>query len=210
VDEEHHIEVILQLQLYGWLFEQAVGAPAERLQVHTGKGDFVDVPYDGGTAALAELARILGLKRLGAEPHEPLGWTKCSGCGYFARCWPQAEARQDVSLVMEVDQELARKLRACGIESAQLLASGYDAQRLSQLKRPWSDREQKVGKKAGKILMYAEGLASSKERVLGPAAIPAHENYVMFDLEGMPPHLDELDEDLPVGHAGVRQMPQPI
>ena len=194
VDEEHHAEITLQLQLYGWLYEQAVGAPAKRLQVHAGKGDIVDVPYDSGTAALAELARILELKRLVAEPYEPLGWTKCSGCGFFACCWPQAEARKEVSLVMDVDQELARKLHKDGIESAQQLASGFDAQRLGQTKRPWGDREQKVGKKAEKILVYAEVLVSGKERVLAPAAIPAHENYVMFDLEGMPPHLDELDK----------------
>jgi hypothetical protein len=117
VDEEHHIEITLQLQLYGWLYEQVVGVPAKRLQVHAGKGDLVDVPYDGGTAVLAELARILELKRLGTEPYEPLGWTKCGG------------------------------------------------------------REQKVGKKAETILMHAEVLVSGKERALGPAAIPVHENY---------------------------------
>jgi hypothetical protein len=76
-----------------------------RLQVHTGKGDIVDVPYDGGAAALAALTRILATKRLGAEPYEPLGRTKCgAGCGYYDRCWKQAEARQDVSLVVDVDQ----------------------------------------------------------------------------------------------------------
>jgi uncharacterized protein len=194
VDEEHHGEITLQLQLYGWLYEQAVGARAKRLQVHAGKGDIVDVPYDGGAAALAELVRILALKRLGAEPYEPLGWTKCGGCGYSGRCWPPAKARQDVSLVMDVDQGLARKLHEDGIESAEQLASGFDAQSLGALKRPWGDKEQKVGKKAEKILVYAEVLVSGKERVLGPAAIPAHENYVMFDLEGMPPHLDELEK----------------
>jgi predicted RecB family nuclease len=66
VDEEHHVEIALQLQLYGWLFEQTVNVPAKRLQVHTGKGDVVDVPYDGGVAALGELTRILSLKRLAA------------------------------------------------------------------------------------------------------------------------------------------------
>jgi predicted RecB family nuclease len=74
------------------------------------------------------------------------------------------------------------------------LASGFDSQSLGQLKRPWGDREQKVGKKAEKILLHAEVLASGKERVFSPATIPAHENYVMFDLEGMPPHLDELEK----------------
>ena len=122
VDEESHPEIILQLQLYGWLFGRTAGTPAKRLQVHAGKGDIVDVPYDGGAAALSELARILGLKRLSAEPYEPLGWTKCGGCGYSAHCWPRAEARKDVSLVMEVDQGLARKLHGDGIETAQQLA----------------------------------------------------------------------------------------
>ncbi len=194
VDEENHIEIILQLQLYGWLYERTTGMPAKRLQVHAGRGDIVDVPYDGGAAALSELARILGLKGLAAEPYEPLGWTKCGGCGYSARCWPPAEARQDVSLVIEVDQGLARRLHGDGIETAQQLAERFDTLRLSALKRPWGDREQKVGKKAEKILMYAGVLVSGKERVLAPAVIPAHDNYVMFDLEGMPPHLDELDK----------------
>jgi len=30
--------------------------------------------------------------------------------------------------------------------------------------------------------------------VLATPAIPPHKNYVMFDLEGMPPQLDELDK----------------
>jgi predicted RecB family nuclease len=194
VDEENHPEILLQLQLYGWLFERTAGTPAKRLQVHAGGGDIVDVPYDGGAAALSELARILELKRLGAEPYEPLGWTKCGGCGYSARCWPPAEARQDVSLVIEVDQGLARRLHGDGTETAQQLAERFDTQRLSGLKRPWGDREQKVGKKAERILMYAEVLVSGKERVLAPPAIPTHDSYVMFDLEGMPPHLDELEK----------------
>jgi predicted RecB family nuclease len=195
VDEKHHEEITLQLQLYGWLFERAVGIPAKRLEVHTGKGDIVDVPYDGGAAALAELVRILALKRLGAEPYEPVGWTKCAaGCGYYDRCWQQAEAKQDVSLVMEVDQGLARKLHEDGIESAQQLVGGFDVQRLAELKRPWGDKQQKVGKRAEKILVYAGVLTSGKERMLVPVAIPAHDNYVMFDLEGMPPHLDDLEK----------------
>lgn len=194
VDEKHHTEISLQLQLYGWLFEKTVGAPANCLQVHTGKGDLVDVPHDGGDAALGELTRILALKRLGSEPYEPVGWTKCGGCGFHGHCWPRAEARQDVSLVMDVDQGLARTLHEDGIESAQQLVAGFDVQRLSELKRPWGDKQQKVGKKAEKILVYAEVLTSGKERMLGPVSIPAHDNYVMFDLEGMPPHIDEIEK----------------
>lgn len=194
VDEEHHTEISLQLQLYGWLFEQTVGASAKALQVHTGNGDIVDVPYDCGAAVLAELARILVLKRLGTEPYEPLGWTKCSGgCGYYERCWEQAEARQDVSLVMDVDQGLARALKAKGVTSAKDLVDTFGLKELSDLKRPWGKGEQRVGKKAEKILLNAEVLCSGEERLLSPAAIPVHDNYVMFDLEGMPPYLDELE-----------------
>lgn len=195
VDEDHHLEISLQLQLYGWLFEQTVGTPAKRLQVHTGKGEVVDVPYDGGVAALAELSRILALKRLGAEPYEPLGWTKCNGgCGYNDRCWQQAEARDDVSLIMEVDQGLAKALNASGVTSAQQLLTQFDAKRLSEFKRSWGKGHQRVGKKGEKILVYADVLCSGKERILGPPAIPVYDNYVMFDLEGMPPHLDDLEK----------------
>jgi predicted RecB family nuclease len=195
VDEKHHVEIALQLQLYGWLFERLVGKPAKRLQVHAGGGDIIEVPYDGGSAALVELTRILEVKRRGAEPYEPLGWTKCSGgCGYNDRCWQQAKARQDVSLVMDVDQHLARALNGIGVTSAEQLLTNFDEKRLSEFKRPWGNGLQRVGKKAGKILMYAEVLCGGKERILSPADIPVHDNYVMFDLEGMPPYLDELEK----------------
>jgi predicted RecB family nuclease len=62
------------------------------------------------------------------------------------------------------------------------------------LKRPWGTRQQKVGKKAEAILQYAEVSISGEERILAPVMIPAHDNYVMFDLEGMPPHLDDLEK----------------
>jgi predicted RecB family nuclease len=153
------------------------------------------VLYDGGAAALSELTKIVGLKRLAAEPYEPVGWTKCgAGCGYYDHCWQQAEANDDVSLVMEVDQGLARELNAAGVKSATQLLASFDVQRLADLKRPWGDKQQKVGKKAEKILVYADVLTSGEERMLGPVAIPVHDNYVMFDLEGMPPQLDDLEK----------------
>jgi len=67
------------------------------------------------------------------------------------------------------------------IETAKQLVAGFDTLRLGQLKRRWGRTERKVGTTAGRILMYAEILVSGKERVLGPAAIPAHHNFVMFD-----------------------------
>ena len=194
VDEDHHIEIALQLQLYGWLFEGTAGVLAKRLEVHTGKGDIVDVPYDGGFAALGELAKILELKRLGAEPYEPVGWTKCGGCGYHEHCWQKAEANQDVAIVMDVDQGLARALNASGTRTAADLLANFDVNTLSGFKRPRGKGEQKVGKRAEKILLYAEVLCRGQERILAPPVIPASDNYVMFDLEGMPPQLDDLDK----------------
>ena len=51
---------------------------------------------------------------------------------------------------------------------------------------------QKVGRSAGAILRSAEALLTKSETVLARPAIPEHDHYVMFDLEGMPPQLDEL------------------
>lgn len=64
VDADHHEEISLQLQLYGWLFERTVGTPAKCLQVHTGAGSVVEIPNDGGAAVLAKLAEVLAVKQL--------------------------------------------------------------------------------------------------------------------------------------------------
>jgi predicted RecB family nuclease len=193
IDEEHHPEILLQLQLYGWLYEKCCGAPAKRLQIHCGTGGIVNIPYDGGSAALRELERLLTIKQLTAEPYEPVGWTKCGGCGFNDRCWSQAENNSDVALVYYVDQNLARTLHSQGIHSRKDLLAQFDAASLSAVKRPYGDREQRVGKTAERILQFAGAMEREQETVLAVPAIPPHKNYVMFDLEGMPPHLDELD-----------------
>jgi len=51
-----------------------------------------------------------------------------------------------------------------------------------------------VGKAAARILLEAEVLEQNQERVLAPAGTPNFPNYVMFDLEGLPPHLNEIDK----------------
>jgi predicted RecB family nuclease len=171
-----------------------VGVSAKRLQVHTGTGAIVEVPYDGGVAALGKLAEVLALKQMATEPYEPVGWTKCGCCRFTQTCWPKALERLDVSLVMDVDQGLARQLHADGIVSAGDLVSGYDATRLSELKRPWGAKQQKVGRKADRILLNAEVLTSKQERLLGSPVLPVSDNFVMFDLEGLPPQLDDLEK----------------
>ena len=56
VDEKHHVEIALQLQLYGWLFEQMVGKPAKRLQVHAGRRR-----HHRSAATMAESLRLPSL-----------------------------------------------------------------------------------------------------------------------------------------------------
>ena len=172
VDEDHHEEIVLQLQLYGWLFERAVGIAAKRLEVHTGTGAIVEIPYDGGTGALNRLAEVVELKQLTTEPYEPVGMSKCGSCGFADHCWPRALETLDVSLVMDVDQGLARQLHSDGILTAGELVAGYDANRLSELKRPWGTKQQKVGKKADRILLNAEVLTTKQERILASPLLP--------------------------------------
>jgi predicted RecB family nuclease len=194
VDKKHHEEIVLQVQLYGWLYERAVGTSAKRLEVHSGTGTIAEVPYDGGVAALAKLAEVLTIKQMATEPYEPVGWSKCGSCGFNATCWTRALEQQDVSLVMDVDQGLAHQLHTDGIRTAAELVSGYDATRLSELKRPWGAKQQKVGKKADRILLNAEVLTTKQERLLASPSLPASDNFVMFDLEGLPPQLDDLEK----------------
>lgn len=193
IDEENHPEILLQVQLYGWLFEKSVGFPPKALQVFSGMKEIVPVPHAGASALLA-LERIVAIKRSKDEAYEPVGWSKCGPCGYNERCWNQAEANSDVALIPDVDQNLARTLNGIGIRTRTDLLESFDVASLSELKRPFGNHEQRVGKRAERILRFAEAMEKGEELIILPPAIPAMPNYVMFDLEGLPPHLDELDK----------------
>jgi predicted RecB family nuclease len=194
IDEEHHPEILLQVQLYGWLFEKSCGLAPKALQVFSGMKELVGVPYNGGVSALAALEHLLAIKQSQDEPYEPVGWTKCGACGFNERCWTRAEKNGDVALLPDVDQSLARTLNAVGVCTRKELLSAFDAVSLSELKRPFGNSERRVGKTAERILLFAEALERREERVLAVPAIPRLPNFVMFDLEGMPAHLDELDK----------------
>jgi predicted RecB family nuclease len=189
-----HPEILRQLELYGWLYERAFGQPPLGLQVHSGTGEIVPLPYQSGTAALEALREILALKRAGSEPYHPVGWSKCANCSFKPRCWPKAEESRDVALVVGVDQNLARALRQEGIRTVDQLLDRFDEASLAEFTKPWGKRTQRVGKAAWKIIRMAQALASGKESLLQPPEIPEHPNYAMLDLEGMPPYMDELDK----------------
>jgi predicted RecB family nuclease len=193
VEADNHPEILLQLQFYGWLYEQVFGVPPLRIEALNGQSQIVIVP-PGNAVVLCELGEMVRLKRLAQSPYAAVGWTKCGACGFHDHCWPKAEAARDVALVYDVDQGLSMQLHSQGVGRISQLLDRFNATSLSELKRPWGTRMQKVGKKAGMILRRAEVLQSGRESLLQPPAIPHSDHYVMFDLEGMPPHLDELDK----------------
>jgi predicted RecB family nuclease len=194
IDEENHPEILLQVQLYGWLFEKTCGSGPKALQVFSGMKEIVAITYDGGAAALASLEGLLAVKKSDDEAYEPVGWSKCNPCGYNERCWNRAEAKGDVALVMGLDQSIARKLNSIGIGSRKELLSEFNAVSLADLKCTVGNKEQRIGRRAERILQFADAMEKQTETVLALPAIPQLQNYVMFDLEGMPPHLDELDK----------------
>ena len=192
--EKDHPEIIRQLQVYGWLFEKMTVKKPVRLEVLKGDGAIESMDYTSEDTALSFMRSLLDIMSLPEEPYSPVGWSKCSGCGYNDYCMPRAKENQDVALVYDLDQGLARRLREKSVFTIQELVSRYDETSLSELTRPWGSREQKVGKKAGGILLQAQTMLDKKERILKKPELPVSQNYVMFDLEGLPPYLDELDK----------------
>jgi predicted RecB family nuclease len=189
-----HPEIELQLQLYGWLYEQTFAEPPVGLQIHNGIGEILVLPYQGGERAVEVLEEILRIRRSAEEPATPVGWGKCSGCGFFERCWPAAVARRSIGLLPWVDRGMITELEAQGVETIDELLERFDEERLAELERPWGKKRMKVGAGAGRILASARALGTGKPIVLKPPVIPEHSNYVMFDLEGLPPQLDELEK----------------
>ncbi len=194
INEKDHPEILRQLELYAWLYEQVFGRTPLRLEVHRGTGDLVEIPYDGGRAALGLVREILRLKQIRTEPYSPVGWTKCGGCGFHGRCWPRAEKEHNVALVSGVDQGLARALHRDGIRTMEDFLTRFDEARLAEYQRPWGRGSQRVGKRAEPILRNARALASGREIHLQPPDLPADSNFVMFDLEGLPAQFDALEK----------------
>jgi predicted RecB family nuclease len=194
INGRDHPEILGQVSLYGWLFERCLGEAPAGLEIHNGSGEIVPVDYDGDDAVLDILREILGLKTCTAKPYSPVGWSKCAGCPYNTRCWQQAEESRDVARVVGVDKGLAIALREEDVTTPEELVNQFDEARLADFQRPWGQRRQRVGKAAGGILTMARALISGQETVLQQPQIPDSSNYVMFDLEGLPPFLDDLEK----------------
>jgi predicted RecB family nuclease len=194
ITEKDHPEILRQLEIYGWLYEKTLGIPLKGLQVHSGPGDIIEVNYDGGIAALSLFKDIASMKTAKAEIYSPVGWSKCGGCPFYGYCWPRAEANRDVALIYGVDQNLAAALKEQGITTVEELLRHFDEESLAEFQRPWGNRMQRVGKKALSIIRMARAMSEKKEIMIQLPSIPDYPNYVMFDLEGLPSQLDELEK----------------
>jgi len=194
ITEKDHPEIFLQMCLYGWLFRQNFGVSPKSLQVHAGTGEIVEISFDEGNNALSALKEILTYRQVDSEPYSPVGWSKCNSCCFFEYCWPKAEGKQDVAIVFGIDQNLAISLRNEGVETIPQLIESFDEQKLNEFKRPYGKGMRKVGKNASSILRMANAIMSEKETILQEPDIPESSNYVMFDLEGLPPYLDEIEK----------------
>ena len=189
-----HTEIILQMQTYAWLFDRVFQTPASGLEVHRGDGKIDPVEYAGPDPVINALREVVLIKQLGDEPFAPVGFTKCGNCGFHDYCWQRAEADRSVALVIDVDKGLATTLHEMGVHTMEQLIERFDIESLSELKRSKGSRLVRVGSSASDILRNAKVLASGEEILLRTPDIPAANNYVMFDLEGMPPQLDELQK----------------
>ena len=159
-----------------------------------GDGSIELIDYGGEATAISYFQELLEIFFLPEEPYSPVGWSKCGSCGYNDLCMSRAYESHSVALLPDIDQGLARQLKDLGILTIKDLMARYNETSLAGLKRPWGAGEQKVGKRATGILLQAKAMLENKEIVLKKPDIPVSKNYVMFDLEGLPPQLDELDK----------------
>lgn len=194
VSEKRHPEAFTQLQVYAWLFKKIMGKPPLRLEIFLGDGRIEMFDYKGEGFVHDRLYSLVKIVTLDSIPYSPVGWSKCAGCGYHGRCWKEAYKEHDVALVYGVDQNLVTALREKGMATIQEMIKHFDRESLSDFKRPWGEKEQKVGKKAGSILLQAEAMRDKKEIFLKKPELPHFPDHVMFDLEGLPPQFDELEK----------------
>jgi predicted RecB family nuclease len=188
-----HPEIRLQLQVYGWLFQQVFQRPPRALEAYLGDRTITPVPLLREEDARAELSAIRELTLLREEPYTPVGWSKCSACPYYERCWTAALAAHDVSLVYGIDQAAAMALRESGITTYEQLLDRHTPESLSELKRSQGTGTKKVGTRASRILDSARALAAGEVIPVEALALPGSDEMVMFDLEGVPPQYEEKE-----------------
>ncbi len=191
---DDHPEIVKQLGLYCFLYKKTFPTLPFRLEVFAGDRSLVPVDYLGDEEVIRWLNELSEIKTLREKPYSPVGWSKCIGCGYRNICWREAEKKKDVALIPGVSQSIALTLKEMGIDDYDTLAESISVEELSKVKVPRGNGMAKIGKKSEEIIHFSEAISKGKEIVLGKLKVPESANYVIFDLEGLPPYLDELDK----------------
>jgi len=186
-------EILAQLNFYGLLLEHATGQAPTAIEVVRGGREIIPIEFEGTAAAERRVGELLAILE-GSDDYEPVGWSKCKPCPYFETCWQEAIAANDVALLPDVDQGLARQLHADGCRTIAELAEKYQVEALTELRRPWGDGYQRVGAKAEGVLRQADCFLQGRSIMFSPPALPTSPNLVMFDLEGLPPHLEGIEK----------------
>lgn len=191
VDEKSKPGIVLQLQIYGWLFERVTGHAPVKLEVFSGSGELIEVPRDDA-AAVAELEELARLGSLDSEPFEVVGWSKCQSCDYTGHCWDSAVKADEPGTIPDVDVGLGKALHELGVSTYPEIPQRFDEQTLAELDRPWGKgKTQRVGQSRATLVMRnVESHLRDAPIMFSTPEIPEREHYVMFDLEGIPPDLD--------------------
>ena len=193
IDSKRHRGIPLQLQIYGFLYEQVVGSPPAALEVHSGTGDIVPIDYLGPEAVLAELRRHRAFRSGDPAAYEPVGLSKCGGCGYEDRCWTEARAIRDVSLLSPVSQKKARELQSRGIASIDQIGPAIDGPDHRDVF--WTGKKNpRLTDSAARLRRFAEAFIAEKTVVIEKPVLPDPDACVFLDLEGLPPYLDDLEK----------------
>ena len=119
--------------------------------------------------------------------------SKCGSCGFADHCWPRAIEQQDVSLVMDVDQGLARQFTAMA-SHCRRTPCRLRCEPAERIKPPMGSQAAEGRQEGREDSPECRSTGEWQRTDSAPAGIPAHENYVCFDLEGIPPQLDDLEK----------------
>lgn len=192
VDERRHVEITIQLQLYGWLYEEVMGEPPVRLEVHSGSGELISIPQDN--AAALSFLRDLRTKRLAVEDaYEPVGWTKCNGCCYRDLCGRLAERTNDIALLPSLTEARAIELRGRGIATIAEIPAAIENDAFRDLFYE-GKKKPRLRDSAVRLLRSAEAHLSGKHVVISSPQIPSAASVAILDFEGIPPYADDLEK----------------
>lgn len=194
INEKDHPEVLRQLELYHLLYESTFGVPPRGLEVHSGAGDIVPVAPDQARALPALLREIGRLKSATSDPVVAVQWSKCSTCGFGAHCWEPATSVQDVAIVPGVEQKMALALYDLGVRTAADLLDQFNEASLAEFQFPRGTGLRRVGRTAERILISARAIVEGVVVSIAPLDLRSADTYVMFDLEGVPPQLNDLEK----------------